>query len=213
MRVLSNCRSTADEVRIDRFVKDVAAAEEFEEASCGRRKINTSVLLKDYSITMNNTDCGAGLGGRMTKYIGNPVDSANHFSFFFTFEIAAVNAFILYRGQNPTYKKGIREFAEQVIEKSVMNMINLDERCWIMRQYQRGIPGSRNRIHESFSRKPVSRLSKLQLRNEMGPAAPDPAVNYSVYLGSGKLKRKRASECMDMVPTKVRKDQKRRCFV
>ena len=68
VRVLSNCHATTDNVEKQRFVKDADIAGQFEEADLGRRKINTSRLLKDYSLTMNNTDCGAGLGGRLTKY-------------------------------------------------------------------------------------------------------------------------------------------------
>ena len=82
-----------------------------------------------------------------------------------------------------------------------------------MRKNKHNIAGSRNRLRERFSGKPVSRLSKLQLRNEMGPVAPDPAIDYSVVLRSNKLKRKRAGECMDFLPTKVSKNRKRKCFV
>lgn len=166
VRVLSNCHSTVDKTDIDRFIKDVDVAEEFPDAPLGRRTINTSVLLKDYSITMNNTDCGAGLGGRMTKYHRKSHRLSQPFLDFFTFEIAAVNAFILYRGQNPTYTKGIRQFAEQVITETVSNILNSGERCWIMRQNNQNIPGPSDRIAERFTKKPVSRLSKLQLRNE-----------------------------------------------
>ena len=149
----------------------------------------------------------------MTKYHRKSSRLSQPFLDFFTFEIAAVNAFILYRGQNPSYKKGIRAFAEQVIEESVQNLVNLDERCWIMRQYTKGNIVQRSRLRERFTRKHVSRLSKLQLRNEMGPVAPDPEVDYSVALRNDKLKRKRAHECMDFVPTKVGREQKRKCFV
>ena len=129
VRVLSNCHATSDKVEIERFVKDAVIAEEFEEGNLGRRKINTSQLLKDYSLTMNNTDCGAGLGGRLTKFHRKSSRLSQPFLDFLSFEIAAINAYIMYRGKNPTYTKGVRQFAEDVIEETVKSIVNIDPNC------------------------------------------------------------------------------------
>ena len=64
-----------------------------------------------------------------------------------------------------------------------------------------------------MSGKPVKQLSLLQLRNELGPAAPDPRVDYNMVLRLSTMKRQRAGTCMDFLPAKVENSNKRKCFV
>ena len=213
VRVLLNCHATNEVTELDRYVKDPDVAEEFEEANLGRRKINTSKLPEDYSLTMNNTDCGAGLGGRLTKYHRKSCRLSQPFLDFFSFEIAAVNAYIMYRGKHPSYKHGIRQFADQIIEETVKAIVSTDPNCWLLRTRKQGFPDQRGRLRERFTNQHVSRLTKIQLRNEMGPVAPDPAIDYTVKLRNVNLKRERAGKCIDFMPTKVEKRNRRKCFV
>ena len=113
-RVRALC--TTDETKLEWFASDEKAAEEFVKGNLGRRKIKTQ-LLKDYSFTMN-TDCGAGLGGHLI-YQRHSIRISQPILDFFSFEIAAANAFILRRGKDVSYTKGVRRFTEEVIEETV----------------------------------------------------------------------------------------------
>ena len=170
--------------------------------------------LKDYSFTMNNTDCRVGLGGRLTKYHRHSVRISQPFLDFFSFEIAAANAFILRRGKDVSYTRGVRRFAEEVIEETVHSIINSDEDCWILRKRKRKFPKRNQRIGQRFTNKPLSELSILQIRNELGQVASEADVNYNYNTVKNEtLKRERAGSCMDMLPTKVANNKSRKCFV
>ena len=95
VRVMSNCHSSTAETDLDRFVAEDDSPELFTEAAGGRRKIQTAQVLEDYSLTMNFTDCGAGLGGRLTKYHWHSVRPSQPFLDFISFEIAPTSSFVL----------------------------------------------------------------------------------------------------------------------
>ena len=129
VRVLTNYHSSTDETELERLVAEKDNPDDYEEASNGRRKINTSTVLRDYSTTMNFTDCGAATGGRLTKFHRHSVRQSQPFLDFFTFEIAPGSAYPLFREKNLSYSKGVRAWAEQVIEETINKIIRSDERC------------------------------------------------------------------------------------
>ena len=79
VRVLTNCHSSTDETELERHIAEKDNPDEYEEAPNGRRKINTSTVLRDYSTTMNFTDCGAATGGRLTKFHRHSVRQSSYF--------------------------------------------------------------------------------------------------------------------------------------
>ena len=216
VRMLSNCHDTTDETTIARFVKEHDDPDDFKEAPRGRRYVQTASLLQDYSRTMNNTDYSDGKRGGLTKFHRHSVRMSQPLLDFFTFEKAAVNAYLIYRGLNPDYKKGIRHFAEQVIEETIRPSMRGEVNCWLRRTRKRRLrddAGSLpSRIQRRFSGKEIPEMTCLEIRNEMGPVLPDPNVDREQIIRSERKRREKAAKCMDFLPIKVAKANKSRCL-
>ena len=137
---------------------------------------------------------------------------------FITFEKAPVNAFILFRGLNPSYSKGIRLFAEEVIQESLTPFLDGAVDCWIRRKNKRKLLSpddlrSRERFGRRFTGKPIKDLSCLKIRNEFGPVKPDPDVDPTKRVNSVDVRKSRAAICMDFRPEKVEKSRRARCLM
>ena len=204
VKVLSNCHSTTEEIWLDRFVPSDSEEEIDEifkeERVRGRKNIKTSLVLSDYSLTMNKTDCGDGGRSRIVKYNRHSSRMSQPFLDLFSYEIAAVNAHVMWRGKNPESRMGIRVFCEKVIEETLQPFIDGDINCWLRRARKR--PRNLEKVfYKRFSGKPVKNCTPLELRNELGPAAADPNFDLGKYTRSEKS-RLRASQCMDFMVRK-----------
>ena len=218
VRLLSNCHSTTSETDLYRFVAPDDNPHAFNEAPLGRREVTSTSVLLDYSLTMNNTDCSDGLRGRMTKYNRHSVRMSQPLLDYISFEKAPVNAFILYRGLNPSYRKGIRQFAEDVIQETLKPFLDGSVDCWIRRKNKRKLLSpdekrSRHRFRRRFTGKPIKDLSCLEIRNEFGPIKRDPDVDPAKRVNSVDARKSRASICMDLRPAKVEKSKRSRCLM
>ena len=127
---------------------------------------------------MNKTDCGDGARSRIVKFNRHSSRMSQPFLDFLVFEVAAVNTHILWRGLNPSSRMGIRPFCEKIIEGTLRKFIAEGTQCWLRRDRKRPREPKRLKVGNRFSKKEVRHCTPLELRNEYGPVAPDPNIDY-----------------------------------